>query len=541
MKTSATYDAPAPVISEETTAEEETTLIEEETEALDMLPAETVRVISCNLDADQTNFSTRAAGLSEVLMAYDPDSIGVQESRGAWPAKLAELWGDTYARVGIAGDGKEESGVQFATYVYYKKDKFKVVATGTLWLTPTPEVPSKYNEIVDVNRTCTWVILENKTTGFRYVHVNAHLDWMDMQVANPNQMRMIQQLILKFEGMGLPVFATADYNAVQGGASYRIMMANEKIGDARFLATDTDTTSPTTYHNNGKVKNELIDFCFVTKDKMQVNTYKILKEQPQSMVDAGVSYYSDHYSLFIEATVQSLPNSLKNIELPQIESDITFTASTTEEGKIMLTIPQAKDGTAPVLKYQILTRHADGKSFETAYASANLYSLDQEEIVTVSLNAPNETGFYYTVKAIDVLGNASQRYSSTIVGEYPEVITEEETTTAEETTAAEENTTVAETTVAEEETTVAEETTAATEVVTQEESATEIVTAEETTTEAATAATGEESTADGETITEADTAAPAKKSGCGSVSAGTAAVMTALLALAGYGLKKKED
>ena len=127
----------------------------------------------------------------------------------------------------------------FATCVYYLKNKYRVIATDPFRMSTTPQTPSKYNDTVDKRSTCTWVILENIETGFCYVHMNCHLDWKT-PTANTVQTEMIRNMMLRFDALGYPVFTTGDFNTTEEGAKYLCIGADSnKSGDGEFAAECT--------------------------------------------------------------------------------------------------------------------------------------------------------------------------------------------------------------------------------------------------------------------------------------------------------------
>ena len=270
----------------------------EETTGDPTVPAEgmraggTVRVMSYNLDADTTTAGKRAPGMLSIIRACDPDSIGVQEARSVWVTQFRRELRE-YSRVGVSADGANPAGDPFGTYIYYKTDKYNVIDSGTFWLSRTPDEPSKYSEDVDCNRTCCWAILEDKQTGFRYVHLNSHLDWMD-EKATAYQMEMIRKQIVVFEDMGLPVFATGDYNTDEGSAVYQLMLKQESIGDAKSEAAETMSMGTYPHYGDNDVTTQKpIDFCFVTRKLMTVNRYRVVDDKYEG------NYVSDHFGLLV--------------------------------------------------------------------------------------------------------------------------------------------------------------------------------------------------------------------------------------------------
>ncbi len=326
-----------------------------------MLPAQELKILDQNVMCNTDSISARAPEMAAYLLASGADSIGVQECVSQWATILDQELGGKYARVGVDINGADKGW--FATYVYYRKDKYRVIDTDTFWMSTTPDVPSKYSETVDMNRTCTWVILEDIQTGFRYVHMNCHLDWMDKSV-NVVQTQMIRNMMIRFAEMGYPVFATGDYNTPEGSISYGQMLSCELIVDSKHVAeTTTDTPS---HHGEGAS----IDYCFVTADNITVHEYDVIDH-----IHNGVEV-SDHNGIYVHATVHSLPKQSHKDALPQFAdgTEIQTTKSLAAATQMNIQFPQAKSADGWVAKhYDVKMYDSDGKFvYQTiAYANSN--------------------------------------------------------------------------------------------------------------------------------------------------------------------------
>ena len=330
---------------------------------VEMLPEQEIRVLDQNVLCNANSISQRAPTMIEYFLSSNVDSIGVQECVAAWADALDEGLKEKYARVGVeCGTGADKGS--FATYVYYLKDKYKVLATDTFWMSTTPDVPSKYSDTVDMNRTCTWVILEDIETGFRYVHMNCHLDWMD-QAVNVVQTQMIRNLMIRFAEMGYPVFATGDYNTGEGKISYGQMLASDWIADSKYVAAESDTT--VSHFGN----NDTIDYCFVTDAYMTVHQYDVI-DHVHNNVEV-----SDHNGIFVHATVKSLPKQDYQSSVPQFEENVEFTITvgsghTAQNG--IISIPQARDAYGSVAKaYEVVLKDESGNEVSKITVFANSY------------------------------------------------------------------------------------------------------------------------------------------------------------------------
>ena len=384
-------------------------------------PAQEVKVISMNLDANADTATERAKRMLPMLLEFEPDSIGVQEARGPWISMLKHFLtkDGTYARIGVdAGGQPDATQGYFATYIFYRADKYTVIDSGTFWMSRTPDVPSIYDSTVDCNRTCTWAVLEDKTTGFRYVHMNTHLDWMNMQV-NLVQVSMIREQIERFEAMGYPVFATGDYNCDEGTASYEEMLKSDITADSKHVAEKTmDLGTYPDYGRYDVTKTKPIDYVFVTKAHMTVHEYKVIDEKP------GGEYVSDHNGLLVHATVNAMPIREKSDGIPAFAANAAIKAEFEGKDAAIVTIPQAVDRNGvPAASYAVEITDKDGAKLLEATVSGRLFLPVPPETVSVCAEKL-VSGKTYTVRVTPkaLLGQTGEALTSEFTFKANEVI-----------------------------------------------------------------------------------------------------------------------
>lgn len=246
------------------------------------------RVMSFNVRCvsdPEGSVKNRSKIVTEIIKQYMPDSFGVQEARLQWLGILDRKLGDKYARVGVARD----AFFLFSEYncVYYLKDKYNLIDSGTYWLSETPY--EKYSVSFDsaCRRIATWAVLENKETGERYTHINTHLDHV-LESTRVGQCGVLLSEMSKLETQG-SVVCTGDFNTYSDGEVYAAMTKDSD--DAAAVAKNTD--SGITYHNYGKIAEDgqgAIDFIFLSKGT-EVDTYKVIRDTAKGM------YPSDHYPI----------------------------------------------------------------------------------------------------------------------------------------------------------------------------------------------------------------------------------------------------
>ncbi len=246
-----------------------------------------VRVMSFNVRCasdPEGSIYNRSQLVNAVLEQYAPDSFGVQEATPKWIRLIDKALGDKYEKVGKARD-------LFGPYteyssVYYLKDKYELIDSGTIWLSETPEKAYSRSFDSSRNRVMTWATLKNKETGEVYTHMNTHLDHQ-LESTRVEQTKVLLSYLDEFEKLG-PVVCTGDFNTSEERETYPLIV--DVLDDSRTVAETTD--SGATYHKYGQKPedNPPIDFIFVTKGT-KVDTYKVADYVIQGM------YPSDHHAV----------------------------------------------------------------------------------------------------------------------------------------------------------------------------------------------------------------------------------------------------
>ena len=246
------------------------------------------RIMSFNVrccDDEAGSVKNRSKIVCAIIEQYAPDSFGVQEATGQWMKILKNALAEKYVYV---GEHREENPDSEYSAVFYLKDKFTLLDSGTIWLSDTPEVKyTKYEESACI-RIASWATLENKESGEIYTHINTHLDHVS-DTARNMQADVLKNKIAEFNN---PVVCTGDFNAEPTSEVYTKML--EIMNDAKAIAVNSD--DGITFHNYGKVKEGSdgpIDFVFTSKDS-KAETYKIIRNTAKDM------YPSDHYPIIAD-------------------------------------------------------------------------------------------------------------------------------------------------------------------------------------------------------------------------------------------------
>ena len=249
------------------------------------------RIMSFNVrcaDDPEGSIANRSRIAVAVIRQYAPDSFGVQEANGRWMKILHKELDEKYGCVGLPrGENPEDE----TSAVFYLKEKYELLDSGTIWLSETPHIPfTKHKDSRNI-RIATWATLKSKNDGRIHTHINTHLDHISDE-ARALQGRVLNQKINELSVNGGPVICTGDFNTDKNGTVYKEMLLN--ADDARLVAEKTD--AGITYHNYGKIVDKYdgaIDFVFVPEGT-SVETYKIIRDTAKGM------YPSDHYPIIAD-------------------------------------------------------------------------------------------------------------------------------------------------------------------------------------------------------------------------------------------------
>ena len=282
-----------------------------------------LKVMSFNVQTEngtQVDFDLRAEMLRDLMDELQPDSIGMQEVTTGWIYRM-----DTFAfNASYAGVGEGRTPGGEASSIYYRKDKFDLVNSGTFWLSETPDEAGTYLEASLYPRICTWAHLRDKVTGYEYIHVNTHLDHLggsDGRSLRTAQTRVILEYLKTLPDV--PMVMTGDFNQAKtnseentyaifknilGQSNFTASTGEKMTGnfsDARAEAKDTVASdawaSMTAYWQEGGEKynpaKKPIDYVFYTTADFDAMVYRNIHYHRDGI------YMSDHLPQYCELTV----------------------------------------------------------------------------------------------------------------------------------------------------------------------------------------------------------------------------------------------
>ena len=252
-----------------------------------------VKVMTFNVkitgDGYQSN-DNRLPRVVEMIARHGADSVGVQEADKWWTDNIEEAL-PQYARVGAYRDDGESLGESCS--VFYLKDKYDLVESGTFWLSETPDVPSKGWD-GGCSRVVTYAILKDKATGFVYAHFNTHFDNVGEQ-AKAESVPLLATRIAQI-APDIPVVLTGDFNSREGSEIYANLTACG-LNDTKYLAEEADDCATYADFNPFVFNTKPIDYVFVNGYVSSVKSSYVDSE----MID--MVYPSDHFPIIVDITL----------------------------------------------------------------------------------------------------------------------------------------------------------------------------------------------------------------------------------------------
>lgn len=222
-----------------------------------------------------------------LLKFHQADIFCLQEALEGQVKEVDAAFPD-FTYVGVGRDDGKSAG-EYAP-VFYNAKRFAVKDAGHFWLSEDPEHPSKGWDAAII-RICSWVHLEERSTGRALMVFNTHFDHVGTQ-AREKSADLIIQKIGQMRGDN-PVVLCGDFNLPPSSEPMRKLAAY--LDDA-YQVTElpphgaTGTWSGFTYEAE---KGDRIDYIFVSDD-LRVKRYAALTDSRDK------SFFSDHLPVFVE-------------------------------------------------------------------------------------------------------------------------------------------------------------------------------------------------------------------------------------------------
>ncbi len=250
-----------------------------------------LQVLSYNIrlavDSDAPNtWTNRKENVFLLIREAKPDVFGLQEVLKEQLDDLEKAFPE-FQRVGVARDDGRDAG-EFSP-LFFNPEKFILLASGTFWLSETPDVPGSRGWDAACNRVVTWIQLKDKLSKKDFFVFCTHFDHMG-EMARRNSAKLLVHAVDSLAG-NEAVVVLGDFNALPGSEPYMIITdyTNTKhLNDSRLKSTVLDGPEYTfTGFAVAEEPGGRIDYVFV-KNISNIEYYKV------NPANNGEFYPSDH-------------------------------------------------------------------------------------------------------------------------------------------------------------------------------------------------------------------------------------------------------
>jgi endonuclease/exonuclease/phosphatase family metal-dependent hydrolase len=268
-----------------------------------------INVTSYNIyiDYQGSGWSKRRAGFYNYLAQGNFDVAALQEATELQLADLSASLPDYDYVIGNRSDGHrgDQRWYEFVP-IFYKRDRFEQLATGSFWVSQTPTKPgSIMPETKFHGRAFSWVQLRDRASGVVYLVGSVHIHGLQAV----KEIAAIRQMLAKVEHDG-PVILLGDYNMLPTSDGYRSIVGKDPLTsfvDAHEIAKETSGPWRTTItgnefahdvngtkQTNKEAFEQHIDYIFTCG----IESVPRFQTEPNQQGDG--SFTSDHFALSAE-------------------------------------------------------------------------------------------------------------------------------------------------------------------------------------------------------------------------------------------------
>lgn len=252
-----------------------------------------IKIMSANIrcitseDTGNRAWKYRKNLLVKNFQEAKPSIIGMQEVTPQQYQFFKNVLKNYQSEIVYRDDSKKSEGCP----IFYHKDLYTLIDSGTFWLSETPDVMSKDWDSA-YHRICTYVILRDNNMCKEFAVFNTHLD----NKSEEARVNGIDVILKKLNSLGnYPAVIMGDYNSTEDSQTY--LNAIKVLRDVKYQV-DNEYVNSATYHNWGQeLDRSAIDFFLITQTGFIVNSYEVVTTTYKG------AYASDHFPIVTTLTL----------------------------------------------------------------------------------------------------------------------------------------------------------------------------------------------------------------------------------------------
>jgi endonuclease/exonuclease/phosphatase family metal-dependent hydrolase len=238
-------------------------------------------------------WTERQTAIAGQIKRFDAEIIGMQEVLDHQREQLlTDLPG--FVSIGVGRDDGKKAGEY--SPIFFKEERFRLLTSGTFWLSPTPDMPSKGWDAA-LNRICTYaqfVDLQSKDTFWVF---NTHFDHVGETARMKSAELILQKIKEVTKGTNQAVIFCGDLNLNDDHST--ITFVQSQLKDALLVSKHLQSKMNRTFNNFDLTTpaSKRIDYIFINT-YMSVQTFETIVEP------FGVSYPSDHFPILAKLKIK---------------------------------------------------------------------------------------------------------------------------------------------------------------------------------------------------------------------------------------------
>jgi endonuclease/exonuclease/phosphatase family metal-dependent hydrolase len=166
----------------------------------------------------ENSWPNRREMVFDLIRRERPDVIGLQEALRFQIDELLKALPE-YESFGVGRDDGKSKGEHAA--ILYRKDRLRLAAGSTFWLSDTPEVVASTSWGNGITRICTWARLVDTRSELPLTVYNVHLDHRS-QGSRERSVELLAQTIRSRRDVG-PFVVLGDFNASEDNSAIRYL------------------------------------------------------------------------------------------------------------------------------------------------------------------------------------------------------------------------------------------------------------------------------------------------------------------------------
>lgn len=234
----------------------------------------------------------RKVPIAQFVLKNNIDIIGFQEVLHNQLLDLKILL-PTYKYVGVGRDDGKMQG-EYAP-IFYDSTKFEVLRSGTFWLSPRPEAPSKGWDAA-LNRICTFALLQSNSDKERMWVFNTHFDHVGVEARFHSAELILDQIAADLQENAAPVLLIGDFNMEPSDRGITMIKSNYK--DLTCSMRHPELCSDPTFNGFTSIisDDKRIDYIFGSSSVIATKSYV-------DQATFGKSFPSDHFPVVVSFSI----------------------------------------------------------------------------------------------------------------------------------------------------------------------------------------------------------------------------------------------